>query len=87
MTVQTVVVFLVEIRSWNGLHFNFMELTLDRMIKDLSCQNSRVISVFLTDVEGLYDRPPNSDGQSPPRVIPQIFVTQDGQVIAFLLPL
>jgi glutamate 5-kinase len=63
-----------------------------RLVKDLSSnsQHEIVAAVFLTDVEGLYDRPPQSSqvhSTDPPKLIHQIYVTQDGEVtFTFLSP-
>jgi hypothetical protein len=58
-----------------------MHLIRVRLVKDLCAKHegSEVVAVFLTDVEGLYDRPPDSSTPVP-RLIPQIYVTKDGKV-------
>ena len=58
---------------------------IDRLVNDLYSkgQHEIVAAVFLTDVEGLYDRPPDASAKNStdsPKLIRQIYVTPHGEV-------
>lgn len=60
-----------------------IQMTCFRLIKEISTtkQDKQILAVFLTDVQGLYDRAPDDiECDSPPRLISQIYVTLDGKV-------